>query len=194
MDFNIDFESMYDIDIDIAVYIFTGIVISISTFYFIYHMYNRNNRNNRNSAKKNIIYPLVGLFEIVKTNTDSNEEEKYFSVGNFINTKSNLITSACNYITFIPGFLKDDFKFNKFRVVAISYNNGAFNEIKSSTSQKDILKPTMAHFKAFNIPHYYLKIKYDTCIIDIFHDVFPTIIYQNKYVISDLKNDKVAIA
>lgn len=195
-DLNSDFESLSNFDI--SIFIFTGIVTFISTLYFINYMYNWNNKTDdgddgeNENSKQRIIYSLVGLFEVVKYNTDSDgniHEEKYFSIGNFINLRPNIFNSASDYITFIAGFLKNDFKFNKFRIVAISYNNGAFNEIKTSVEQKDLLNPTMAYFKAFNTPHYYMKIKLDTRIIDIFRDVFPAVICQNKQIIADLLQD-----
>lgn len=196
-DFDFDFESLsYS---DIGIFIFTGIVSFISTLYLVYQLYNWNNKNENEKNKKRIIYPLVGLFEVVKCNRDDAgniNEEKYFSIGNFINLRPNIVNSACDYITFIPKFLKNDFKFNKYRIVAISNNNGAFGEIKTCVSQKDLLNPIAVYFKAYNIPHYYMKIKFDTHIIDIFRDVFPSVIYQNKHVISELlqNNENIAIA
>jgi hypothetical protein len=151
----------------------------------LYNIYTINQNNARVASDKNKkIFSLMGLFEVIKT--DGTNETKNLAIGNFKNIAEYPNISARDYINFIPRFLRDDFKFNKYRVICISLNNGSFNEIHSSMQQKNLLDPTIAYFKAFNCTHYYMKLIHDLRVIDIFRDVFPTVLLQNNAVIKDI--------
>ena len=152
------------------------------------------NELNKEKAKANPkqIYQLIGLFEIIKVNED-NTETSNFAIGNFLNISKIPVISARDYITFIARFLRNEFKFTKYRIISLSLNNGAYTELYASTQSKKFLEPITAFFKAFNSAHYYMKLNYDVRIVDMFRDIYPTVIYDNKYAIKELDELKKSI-
>lgn len=174
--------------------------LTIAIIYMVNYMYNYSLRNDVNNdeetgRKPKLVHHLVGLFEIIKTNEDATESEsetRNFAIGNFLNISQYPLISARDYITFISRFLRDEFKFNKYRIVSLSLNNGAYSELYTSMQSKKVLGPITAFFKAFNSTHYYMKLNYDMRIVDMFHDIYPAVIYDNKYAILELNELKKA--
>ncbi len=146
---------------------------------------NGNGKAKKQQPKIYIPLRLVGLFEI--TVTENDEIKKYYAIANYVNIRRNHIFSAYNYINYVRKMFRDDFKFNNCTILRISIDNGAHNEIYKSILEyvPDNTKPNVVSFSAFKVNHYYFKLVENKKLIDIFCDVFPSVIFQYQHIAVD---------